>query len=68
MVDYEKNIYSKVNLRKGGYVIRIKEYRPRKSKIIIDQIDEILAVYFGFSDNEKEFINNFDIKFRIEEE
>lgn len=67
MEDYEKNYYSKVNLRIGGYVIRIKEYKPRKSKQIIDQIDNILAEYFEFTDKEKEFIKNFDIKFRIEE-
>lgn len=68
MVDYEKNIYLKVNLRKGGYVIRIKEFKPRKSKAIIDQIDDIFAKYFGFTKKEAEFINTFDLKFRIEEE
>ena len=66
--DYDKNIYSKVNLRMGGYIIRIKEFKPRKSKAIIDQIDDIFAEYFEFSEKEKEFIKTFDLKFRIEEE
>jgi uncharacterized protein YbgA (DUF1722 family) len=68
MVDYEKNVYSKVNLRKGGYVIRIKEFKPRKSKAIIDQIDDLFAGYFGFTEKEKEFIKTFDLEFRIEEQ
>jgi type I restriction-modification system DNA methylase subunit len=65
MEDYEKNHYSKVNVRMGGYVIRLKEYKPRKSKSIIDQIDDIFAEHFGFTEKEKEFIKTFDLKFRI---
>jgi hypothetical protein len=51
----------------GGYAIKIKEIIPSKSKAIIDEIDDIFAEYFEFSDEEKDFIRKFDIEFRIAE-
>ena len=63
MESYEKNSNIKINLRVGGYVIKIKEIIPQKSKDIIDQIDEIFAEYFDFTNKEREFIRNFDITF-----
>jgi len=63
MESYEKNSNIKINLRVGGYVIKIKEIIPQKSKDIIDQIDEIFAEYFDFTTKEREFIRNFDITF-----
>ncbi len=63
--DAEKNSNTKMNVRKGGYAIKIKEIIPSKSKSIIDEIDDVLANYYEFSDSEKSFIKNFDIKFRI---
>lgn len=68
MESYEKNSNMKLNLRSGGkYCIRIKEILPKKSKAIIDQIDEIFAGYFGFTEKEKGFIKTFDLKFRVEQ-
>lgn len=68
MESYEANSNMKINVRADGkYCIRIKEIIPKRSKAIIDKIDDILADHFGFTDKEKEFIENFDIKFRIEE-
>ncbi|MDH5635218.1 MAG: hypothetical protein OEY47_00945 [Candidatus Bathyarchaeota archaeon] len=43
----------------------MKEIIPSKSKDIIDQIDDIFADYFRFTKEEKEFIKEFDIDFRI---
>jgi hypothetical protein len=69
MQSYEKNSHIQPNARKGGeYCIIIKEIKPKYSKSIIDQIDDIFAEYFGFTEKEKEFIKTFDMKFRIEEE
>jgi type I restriction-modification system DNA methylase subunit len=66
MKSYDANSNSKINERKGGYSVKIKEIIPSKSKNIIDQIDDIFAEYFGFTQKEKEFIQNFDLEFRVD--
>ena len=68
MKSYEENAHVQPNFRKGGYCIIIREIKPKYSKSIIDQMDNIFADYFGFTSKEKEFIKTFDLKFRIEEE
>jgi hypothetical protein len=45
--------------------LRVQCIIPRHSKHIIDQIDEVLARYYGFSENAADFITNFDIKYRL---
>lgn len=62
--DLNSNV--KINERSGGYAIRIKEIVPSRSRHIIDQIDNIFAEYFEFTDEESEFIKKFDIGFRID--
>ena len=37
---------------------------PGKSKPIIDEIDRVLAQHYGFTDEELDFIINFDILYR----
>jgi len=37
----------------------------RKSKPIIDKIDRVLAKHYGFTDEELDFIINYDIKYRM---
>jgi len=41
---------------------------PRKSKPIIDRIDVILAEHYGFTEEELDFIINYDIKYRMGKE
>jgi len=68
MKSYEDNSNIKMNVRSDGkYCIRIKEIIPKKSKAIIDQIDDLLADYYTFTDKEKEFVKSFDVKFRMED-
>ena len=38
---------------------------PKLSKPIIDEIDRILAQHYGFTDEELDFIINYDIKYRM---
>ncbi|MDR0910204.1 MAG: Eco57I restriction-modification methylase domain-containing protein [Spirochaetaceae bacterium] len=45
--------------------IYYEEYYPAKSKPIIDQIDKVLAKHYGFSEEELDFIINYDIKYRM---
>ena len=69
MQSYFDNSNIKMNTRNNGkYCIRIREILPKKSKVIIDQIDDVFAEYFDFTNREKEFIKTFDLRFRIEEE
>ncbi|MDR0644019.1 MAG: Eco57I restriction-modification methylase domain-containing protein [Treponema sp.] len=41
------------------------EYYHRKSKPIIDEIDMVLAKHYGFTEEELDFIINYDIKYRM---
>ena len=41
------------------------EYYHRKSKHIIDDIDHVLAEHYGFTDEELDFIINYNIKYRV---
>ena len=38
---------------------------PKHSKPIIDEIDNALACYYGFTEEELDFIINYDIKYRM---
>lgn len=41
---------------------------PKFSKPIIDEIDTALAEHYGFTDEELDFIINYDIKYRMGKE
>jgi len=41
------------------------EYYHRLSKVIIDNIDIVLAKHYNFTDEELDFIINYNIKYRI---
>jgi hypothetical protein len=38
---------------------------PKHSKSIIDKIETVLAKHYGFTDDELDFIINYDIKYRM---
>ncbi len=40
-------------------------FKVQKSKPIIDKIDRVLAEHYGFTDEELDFIINYDIKYRM---
>ena len=54
--------------RFGGNVSRYKSFIPKLSKNIINSIDKELNVYYGFTDEELDFIINYDIKYRMGDE
>ncbi len=41
------------------------EFNQKPSKSIVDEIDRVLAEHYGFTDEELDFIINYDIKFRM---
>lgn len=53
----------KIQYRTGW--IEYDEFYPRLSKHIIDEIDRVLARHYGFTDEEVDFIINYDIKYRM---
>ena len=50
---------------RDGDVITYAEYYASKCKRIIDEIDRVLAKHYGFTDEETDFIINYDIKYRM---
>jgi hypothetical protein len=65
MEDYKDNgkLKEKTSSLTGNIVYQ--EFYPRFSKPIIDQIDRVLAKHYGFTDEELDFIINYDIKYRM---
>ncbi len=50
----------------GTHGVRhIQSFQPRLSKPIIDEIDCVLAGHYGFTEEELDFIINYDIKYRM---
>lgn len=66
--DMNRNkVASKVNKR-DGTVNETFEYQKKLSKPIIDEIDKVLAEHYGFTEEELDFIINYDIKYRMGDE
>ena len=59
-----KKIRKNTFYKATGQVI-YDEFYPKLSKPIIDKIDKILARHYGFTEEELDFIINYDIKFRM---
>jgi len=53
-----------MNYKKYG-LLNVQVFAPRLSKLIIDRIDRVLAKHYGFTDEELDFIINYDIKYRM---
>jgi len=58
---------SGVNRIRSGELIHTTEvnYKMKDAKPIIDEIDRVLAQHYGFSDEELDYIINYDIKYRM---
>ena len=67
--DYEKKKYTKsTHYKSTGNDVVYDEYYPKRSKKIIDEIDKVLAKHYGFTEEELDFIINYDIKYRMGDE
>jgi hypothetical protein len=65
MTDYRRHAARKeCRYRTTGRVI-YDEFYPGKSKSILDAIDGVLAGHLGMSEAERDFIINYDIKYRL---
>ena len=63
--DLVANAKRKVISTKQGRTIEYDEMKALQSKSIIDEIDRTLAQHYGFTDEELDFIINYDIKYRM---
>lgn len=54
---------SSCEMKKSGLKIQTFEYSSTKP--ILDEIDHVLARHYGFTDEELDFIINYDIKYRM---
>ena len=48
-----------------GGTVRFQRFRPKLVKPLVDEIDLALAQHYGFTDEELDFIINYDIKYRM---
>ena len=65
MRDLRAEACDKTIRTRGGDRITYAEYQVHKSKSIIDEIDSTLTRHYGFTDEELDFIINYDIKYRM---
>ena len=65
MADYLQHAVRRECQYKTTGTVIYDEFYPRYSKPIIDEIDRVLARHYGFTDEELDFIVNYDIKYRM---
>jgi hypothetical protein len=63
--DIKKNAIRLTTRNKKTGLIEQDSFKLSMSKTIIDKIDLALARFFGFTDEETDFIINYDIKYRM---
>jgi tRNA1(Val) A37 N6-methylase TrmN6 len=61
----EENSWFQVRNQKQTGEVKIQSFTPSLSKSIIDEIDRALAPHYGLSDEELDFIINYDVKYRM---
>ena len=61
----ESNSWFQTRQQRQTGEVRIQSFTPSFSKPIIDEIDRVLAEHYGFTDEELDFIINYDIKYRM---
>ena len=65
--DYNRNATIVTYNKKNG-ITKYAQFNPRLSKHLIDEIDKLLASHYGFTEEELDFIINYDIKYRMGDE
>ncbi len=69
---FNKELFDKMQIAEYTYknrgAVRFAQFFPKQSKPVIDEIDTVLARNYGFTDEELDFIINYDIKYRMGDE
>jgi len=63
--DLKRNSEMRARVQKQTGRTETQAFKVQKSKPIIDEIDRALAEHYGFTDEELDFISNYDIKYRV---
>jgi len=66
--DMKKKSVRRVYNYKASGRVEYDEFYMKLSKPIIDEIDKVLAKHYGFTEEELDFIINYDIKYRMGDE
>ena len=66
--DMLSNTRRRVYVYKTSGRVEYDEFYPKLSKSIIDEVDRILASHYAFTEEEIDFISNFEIKYRMGDE
>ena len=66
--DMDKNKSISIVNKSDGGINQSFAYQKKLSKPIIDEIDKVLAKHYGFTEEELDFIINYDIKYRMGDE
>ena len=64
MTDIKVNSQMKTTNYEAG-PLTIQSTYPRLSKQLIDKLDAVLSQHYGFTDEELDYIINYDIKYRM---
>jgi hypothetical protein len=77
-IDFDANLLSSLKEVSSKHLTALKatkeiregkmtyeQYRPSNAKLFVDEIDKALAKHYGFTDEELDFIINYDIKYRM---
>ena len=65
IADLRRNSAMLVRNQKKTGRTETQSFKVQKSKPTIDRIDRVLAPHYGFTDEELDFIINYDIKYRM---
>jgi hypothetical protein len=65
---YKKNAKIITVKYKSSGTVQYEQIDSKLAKPIIDEIDKVLAQHYGFTDEELDFIINYDIKYRMGKE
>ncbi len=64
--DIERNANVRHSSGKSAYTVsKYKEYKIVKSKPLIDRIDDYICPLYGLTDEERDFIKNYELEFRM---
>ncbi len=65
MEDLKSHSKRRTYVYKASGTVEYDEFYPSASKPIIDEIDKVLARHYGFTEEELDYIINYDIKYRM---
>lgn len=54
------------NQKRQGTIKQIKVFNARKAKHLIDDLDRLICPLYGLTDEQTEFVINYDLKFRTD--